>query len=394
MLTALFWFFVVPSTLAALFSIRKGKAYLEYVEDSLAEPRADYAPPATLFLPVKGLDHDLAGNLRSLIEQDYPDYELIVVCRDAADEALRVVGNLGPGVRVLVAGDPPGDTGEKVHNLLFAVAQARAESEVFVFADSDGRVAPGWMRSLVAPLADGGLGAVTGFRWYFPEAGGFWPLLRSVWDSTIAGNMNVGDKNFAWGGATAIRKATFEKSRVTEFWNGSVSDDYRLSNAVNQAGLGVRFAPGAMAAAEGTCSAREFLNWAVRQLIITRVYRRGLWWAGLVSHVFYCGAMAASLLLAAAGDPLGWGGLVVASAPGMARGASRAAAARMMFPDRQDWFDRFDWAYFWMTPLATWTWLYVFLASALTRRIAWRGNVYQLISPRQTRCVSARKPDR
>ena len=390
MLTLLFWFFVVPAALAALVSNQAGRRYIEYVEVELSEPVGKYAPPATLIVPVKGVDHDLAGNLRSLASQDYPDFELIVVARSASDEALGVARSvLNERVRVVVAGEPPRDTGEKVHNLLEAVRQACSTTEVLAFADSDGRVGPNWLRRLVAPLEDESLGAATGFRWYFPENGGFWPLLRSVWDSTIAGNMRVEDKNFAWGGGMALRRSTFERANVAEFWRGAVSDDYRLTAAVNAVQLGVRFVPGAMVATSGSCTGREFLRWAARQLVITRVYRRGLWWAGFIMHIVYCGAMVTSVLVALTGNPLGLGGLVVTLLPGIGKGAVRAQAGRLMFPNHAGWFDQYGWAYFWMTPIATWVWLYTFVRSAMTRRIEWRGNVYELISADKTRCVSS-----
>ncbi|MEX2301176.1 MAG: glycosyltransferase [Bryobacterales bacterium] len=399
MLSFLFWFFVAPATLAALFSIRTGRSYLEYVEAAVRAPAEDndpddpppppYHPPVTLIVPVKGLDHDLAKNLRSLAAQDYPDYELIVVCHGASDEALRVARlSLEDRARVVLSGQPPGDTGEKVHNLLHAVRLARLESEVFAFADSDGQVTAGWLRALVSPLAEDAVGATTGFRWYFPEDGGFWPLLRSVWDSTIAGNMSPKDRNFAWGGAMAVQRQTFERARVAEFWKGSVSDDYRLTAALNQAGLGIRFVPAAMVATTGGCSRAEFLDWAKRQLIITKVYRKKLWIAGFVSHIFYCGAMVMSLTMALAGNPLALAGFVVTVVPGMGKGATRGYAAQMMFPERQEWLDRFSWVYFWLVPIATWVWLYTFVGSAMTRKIKWRGNVYELIAPDRTRTLS------
>jgi cellulose synthase/poly-beta-1,6-N-acetylglucosamine synthase-like glycosyltransferase len=241
LLEFLFWFFVVPSALAAIVSNRAGRNYLEYVESSLREPAGEYTPPVSLIVPVKGVEYALAENLKSLAGQNYPDFELLVVARSASDDALRVVrSTLGPDIRVLVAGEPPDGTGEKVHNLIEAVRLTRAASEVFVFADSDGQVGPDWLRSLVAPLADDALGATTGFRWYFPEEGRFWPLLRSVWDSAIAGNMRPEDKNFAWGGGMAIRRGTFEQAKVVDFWHGTVSDDYRLTAALNAAGPGPR----------------------------------------------------------------------------------------------------------------------------------------------------------
>lgn len=391
MLEILFWFFTVPAALAALASVHTGRKYLDYVEVEMREPVGEYSPPATLMVPVKGVDHDLAANLRSLLDQDYPDYELIVVAREASDEGLRIARTLlGAEVRFEIAGDPPDGTGEKIHNLIAAVRAARAESEVFVFADSDGQVRGDWLRRLVAPLEDEELGATTAFRWYFPEDGGFWPLLRSAWDSTIAGSMRADDKNFAWGGGMALRRSTFDSAVVESYWHGTVSDDYRLAAAMKDAERGIRFVPGAMAATTGACSRDEFLDWAKRQLIITRAYRGGLWMAGFIAHVVYCGAMVMGLAYLASGNLLGLGGLIVTTVPGMGKGTVRALAAREMFPDHEEWLDRFSWIYFWYTPLATWTWLYTFVRSASTRTIEWRGNTYELVSAEKTRTLAAK----
>lgn len=395
MLTTIFWVFVVPAAIAVLLSHRDGRRYWEYVEEACQEPLGGYAPPASLIVPLKGLDHGLIENIRSLARQNYPDYELLIVTRDATDESLGLARRmLRPGDRIIIAGRPPDDTGEKVHNLLAAVAQSRDASEVFAFADSDGEVETGWLRALIAPLEDDALGAATGFRWHFPEEGGFWPLLRGVWDAAIAGSMKAGDDNFAWGGGMALRRTTFDSARVAEFWRGSVSDDLRLSAAMNEAGRGIRFVPRAMVATTGTCTSREFLDWATRQLIIARVYRAGMWRAGFAAHIVYCGAMLSSFLLALEGNFLALGGFVVTVLPGMGKGSVRGEAARLMFPERQEWFDQFGWAYFWLTPVATWIWLWVFLRSLITRKIEWRGNVYELLGPQHTRCLSsgARSP--
>jgi Glycosyl transferase family 21 len=393
MIEILFCAFVGPAVLLAMFSIRSGRNLLDYVEtEILGEPdpdEAEYQPPATLILPVRGVDHDLAQNLRSLARQEYADYEFLIVSREPDDPAVRLARvTLGDRAKFVAAGAPPADRGEKIHNLLAAVAAARPESEAFVFADSDGQVTAQWMRNLVQPLGDEDVGASTGFRWYFPEEGGFWSLLRSAWDSTIIGRLGADDgKNFAWGGAMAVRRETFERVRVAEFWKNSISDDYRLADAVHAAKLGVHFTPKAMAATPGETNRGEFLDWATRQLIITKVYRRGLWTVGLIAHAIYCAAIVACLAAALTGNPLGLGALVVVTIPGMAQGAARGHAGTLMFPGRQEWFDRHGSIYFWMTPLATWVWLYAFLASAATNRIQWRDYEYELIAPDKTRLV-------
>jgi hypothetical protein len=394
MIEILFWAFVGPAVLLAMFSIRSGRNLLDYVEtEILGEPdpdKAEYQPPATLILPVRGVDHNLAQNLHSLAGQDYRDYEFVIVSREADDPAIALARlTLGDRATFVAAGAPPADRGEKIHNLLAAVAAARPESEAFVFADSDGQVTPRWMMNLVQPLGDKEVGASTGFRWYFPDEGGFWSLLRSAWDSTIIARLGADDsKNFAWGGAMAIRRKTFDAARVAEYWRSSISDDYRLADAVHAAKLGVHFTPRAMVAAPDETSCAEFVDWATRQMIITKVYRRGLWTAGLIAHVIYCGAMVACLALALSGDLLGLGALIVVTIPGMAQGAARGHAGTLMFPERQEWFDRHSSIYFWMTPLATWVWLYAFLASAMTNKIRWRDYEYELVAPDKTRLIS------
>lgn len=394
MIEILFWAFVGPAVLLAMLSIRSGRKLLDHVEtEILGEPDPDaakYQPPATLILPVRGADHDLARNLRSLADQDYGDYEFVIVSREADDPAIVLARlTLGDRAKFVAAGAPPSDRGEKINNLLAAVAAARSASEVFVFADSDGQVTAAWMANLVQPLGNKRIGAATGFRWYFPEEGGFWSLLRSAWDSTIVATLGADDsKNFAWGGAMAIRRETFASARVAEYWHSSISDDYRLADAVHTAKLGVHFTPRAMVAAPGETSRAEFLDWATRQLIITKVYRRGLWTVGLIAHIIYCGAIVACLAMALSGNLLGLGALIVVTIPGMAQGAARGHAGTLMFPERQDWFDRRGSIYFWMTPLATWVWLYAFLASAMTNKIRWRDYEYELIAPDKTRLVN------
>jgi cellulose synthase/poly-beta-1,6-N-acetylglucosamine synthase-like glycosyltransferase len=241
----LFWFFSGAGVTLGLASLRTANRRLRAIAAEIKCEVPPFTPPVTLIVPVKGCEEGLIENLRSLLEQDYPDFEMLITVRDSADPAVAEIAPLvASGARLIVAGPPPANTGEKIGNLLAAVAQARAASQALAFADSDGRVAPGWLRGLVAPLADPAVGVATGYRWYFPQRPGFWSLLRSVWNAAIAGGFAPGPQGapaFAWGGAMALRRETFARARVAELWRGSVSDDYRLTHAVRAAGLQVRF---------------------------------------------------------------------------------------------------------------------------------------------------------
>ncbi len=308
-------------------------------------------------------------------QQDYPDFEMIVVAHCAADIPAGVL----PGkVRVVLAQEEEPGTGEKVLNLRTAVRFARNESLLYAFADSDGRVSRTWLRALAAPLVDDQVGASTGYRWYAPEPPDFWSLMRSVWDAVIGGTFGPGSNAFAWGGSMAIIRETFHAIGVPRFWHGTVSDDYALSEAVHRAGLQIVFAPGAMAVSIGRTTAREFLAWARRQLIITRVYRPRLWWTALAAHIFYCGGMVAAVVASLQGYRLAEWILLAQLAPGMLKGANRATLAQAVLPQYKPWFDRHSWVHTLWVPLTTWVWLTVLIGSAFGNRIEWRGNRYRL----------------
>ncbi len=378
-----YWFFVGPALLLALVSLRGERKRAAYVADRLSQT-AEHLPPASVIVPVKGAEEGLRENLLALATLDYPDYELVVAARSAADIP---PGVLPARVKVVLAhGDDP-RTAEKVQNLAAAVRAVRKRSEIFAFADSDGRPGRGWLRALVVPLAEPGVGAATGYRWFTPEPPTFWTLLRSVWDAVAAGTLGPGDNSFAWGGAMAMRKETFFEAHVFEHWKHAITDDYTLSDAVHAIGLAIAYAPGALTPCFDHTGARRFFSWARRQLAITRVWRPRLWWLALAAHFFYCGGMAASIAASIAGNRLAEWALIAQLSPGMLKGLNRATLAKASLPECEPWFKRHAWVHAIWVPLATWVWLAVLLSSAFGNTIEWRGYRYQLKSRRAAQRV-------
>jgi hypothetical protein len=371
------WFFVVPSIALALLSLRGERKRAHYVAARLSQNPAASLPPASVIVPVKGPEEGLRENLASLAALDYPDYELLITARTAGDIA---PGVLPSHCKIVLAGDGSDGSSEKVHNLRIAVKMTRKPSQVFAFADSDGRVPRSWLRALVEPLEGEGVGASTGYRWYTPQPPDFWSLMRSVWNAAIAGTLGPGPAPFAWGGSMAIRRDVFFDIGVPEYWRGAVSDDYMLSSAVRDAGLRIVFAPGAMVASTDHIGMRAFLSWARRQMVITRVYHPQLWWPALAAHVVYCGGMAAAITASVMGNRLAEWMLIAQLSPGMLKGANRATLAKAELPEHKTWFDRHGWVHTWFVPLATWVWLIALAGSAFTDAIEWRGRRYVLKS--------------
>lgn len=359
-------------------SILGDRGRIEFVRGRL-DASPEKSPPATVIVPVKGAEEGLRANLESLAQLDYPDFELIVTARREEDIPPGVVP---PKARIAISGDGDSSTGEKINNLIAAVASAHPRSAIFAFADSDGQVQPGWLRGLVSGLEREKAGASSGYRVYLPARAGFWPICRSIWNAVIGGGFGAGDNRFAWGGGMAIRRDLFQKLKVVERWRGSVSDDYALSAAVHDAGLHIVYEPLAQVISSGGTGGAEFLSWVRRQMVITRVYAPRLWGLALFAHLVYCAAMAASMAVSLQGNLTGVYTLVAQLLLSFWKGANRLQIMRLSLPDQRPWLRRHGWTHVWLVPLGTWLWLFGLLASAMTNVIEWRGNRYRLNAAR------------
>jgi cellulose synthase/poly-beta-1,6-N-acetylglucosamine synthase-like glycosyltransferase len=376
-LAFLYWLFTAPALLLALLSLRGERARARYVARRLAE-RPAKLPPATVVVPIKGPEEGLADNLAALAALDYPDFELIVVAHSASDIA---AGVLPSRARIVLAHGTDPATSEKIQNLAAAVRVARRHSAILVFADSDGLVPRKWLRALATPLAEPGVGAVTGYRWFLPTPPDFCSALRAVWDAVACGSLGPGDSPFLWGGATAIRKDLFFELRIPELWKGELSDDYVVYEAVRAAGLSIAYAPGAMTPCLQHTTARNLLTWTRRQMAITRVYAPRLWRPVLVAHVLYCAGMAASVVAILFGHRLAAWALIAQLTPGMLKAVHRATLAQRSLPDHETWFRRYTWVHPILVPLATWLWLFALATSAFATEINWRGYRIPLKRP-------------
>ena len=370
-----FWLFVGPALVLAVLSLRGERKRARFVAERL-QPHGDaHLPPATVIVPLEGAEEDLRANLAALVSLDYPDYELIVAVRTAAVLPPAV---LPSHVIVVLGGAKEDGESDRIKNLSAGVRVSRKRSQIFAFATGGGRVSKNWLRALAAPLADPEVAASTGYCWYTPEPPDFWSLMRSVWNAPVAGLLGPGNNPFVWTGSLAIRKETFFELHITEAWRHALSEDGILLRAIRKAQRAVAFAPGAMVAVAGRMSARKFLRFAQRQTDVARVHLPRLWRGALLAHVLYCGAMAAAITASIRGSRGAEWALVAQLGLGMLKGVNRATLARAELPDREAWFKRHAWVHALWVPLATWVWLWVLLASALSGVLAWRGRRYGL----------------
>ena len=376
-----------------------GLRLARYVWRALSTQRERYVPKTAVIVPCKGIEPDFEENIIAYLAQDYRHYELIFVTESEEDSAhlalKRILHESNRSAWLITAGEAR-NRGQKVHNLCAALATLEAvdrNTEVLVFADSDARPEANWLSELVAPLTDPRVGATTGFRWYLPvkttrRQNGLGRYFLSAWNA--AALSLLGERSsFAWGGAMAINRDTFEALRIKEQWEaGAVSDDYVVTKAVQQAHLRIKFVPQCLMMSEARMNWREVLEFTTRQMTITRVYAPRVWWLAAIAHTFFNCTFWGGLTLLAIGRsgfatilPLLLGSFML----GLLTGATRWFLASHLLPEeyrsqvRHAW-----WAYWFLHPVISLLYLYNVIASARTRRIVWRGIGYEMVSPRET----------
>jgi ceramide glucosyltransferase len=390
----LFYFFAAILLLLSFKSFRGGLEYLRFFKSELSKPKSNFTPFVTVIAPCRGLDKGLKKNLLALLEQDYPDYELIFVVDDKKDKSVSVIEEVShkdaKTTELIVAPKAHGCS-QKVANLREAVLHTSDNSEVFVFVDSDARPSKDWLRFLVAPLQDNAVGAATGYRWFISENPSFASELRSAWNASIASALGPNIKNnFCWGGSMAIRRDVFEQTEMREKWRGTLSDDFAVTRAMNEAGLPIVFVPQALTASIEDCRFQELLEFTTRQMKITRVYAPHLWLLSLFGSAVFCGVMAAAFLIVIFSQKNDLAVLaaivtiVLVTIFSIGKSWLRLNAVNLVLTKyktelgRQFWTQNTLWLF---TPVL---FLYNSVAAWMSRRVKWRGITYELKSSCET----------
>jgi ceramide glucosyltransferase len=199
---------------------------------------ASSLPPVTIFKPVHGMEEQLAADLESFFQQDYPDYEVIFGVRDMDNPAARIAEEVRaryPHVpsRVIVSG-PPEWPNAKVFSLDKMIAAS--SRNYFIISDSDVRVAPDFLRNTIPPLLDPKVGLVTCMYRGIP-ASDFWSWLEALGLSVeMTSGVMVADMmegmRFALGPAMAVRRDAIDAIGGIVAVADYYSDDFELGNRI------------------------------------------------------------------------------------------------------------------------------------------------------------------
>jgi len=382
---------------AGLYLLWQSLVWLAYVRRRLKTDPGFYAPRTAVICPCRGMEPGLERNLVSLCEFDHQNYEVFFVLASENDPAYTTVKRVASTSRtkahIVIAGTPENNS-EKVNNLRVAVEQLPEEFEVLVFADSDGRPPKNWLHHLVAPLIDSRIGATSTMRWFLPNDNGLPTAMLAAWNASVVTMLGPHNKNFCWGGGTAIRRSLLEQIGVLDAWQYSFSDDYSLTAMIERSRRQIVFLPECLTPSYVQTDFAGLLEFTNRQMRITRVYRPQMWATAFATHSLYCLTLILGLFVVL--------NLTLASRPtfqvvsllflplllAAIRGAVRVIGVTDAIPFLRSLIMSQSWIYILLAVLVPFLYLWNFSSSAFGRRIRWRGIDYELISPEQTRVLS------
>ena len=204
-----------------------------------------FLPPVTVLKPVCGAEPELYRCLRSFCVQRYPEFQLILGVRDAGDPAIAIIKRLiaefsDRDLMLVVDGQIHGSN-LKVSNLVNM--HRAAKHDVIVVSDSDVIVDGDCLAKLVAPLADGSVGAVTSLYKAAPLPGldsGLGALYINDWFLASA-IVDAGMRNVAYcfGPLTAIRRAARNAVGRFDRLAFHLADDFLLGRRIVASGYRV-----------------------------------------------------------------------------------------------------------------------------------------------------------
>jgi len=238
-----------------------------------------FTPPVSNLKPIRGLDPDAYENFASFCRQDYPDYELLFCVGEEDDPAVPILQKLVRDfperrIRVLFGSGGRGSN-DKVVKLARLVSEA--QHEVVVISDSDVRVQPDYLRTVVAPLDDPKVGAVTCF--YVPiEDKNFTESLQTIgmFSDFYAGILvarQLDGVKFALGPTIATTRTRLAGFGGYGAIDNRPADDLLVGRLIAEQGYEVELLPYTILTVADYHSLRDLLHKRLRWVVVMRHMR-------------------------------------------------------------------------------------------------------------------------
>jgi ceramide glucosyltransferase len=224
-----------------------------------------FLPPISILKPVNGVEGNLYQNLLSFVNQNYPDYEIIIGVQSRTDSAIELVKKIQrdfPDKKIkCVVSDRVLGYNPKVSNLygMFPVA----ENDFMVISDSNVLVDADYLKENVKYFRDGRVGLVTNL---IRGIGG--QSLGSVFEnlhlnSFVIGNvslLDIAEIEIVVGKSIFFRKSQFDSLGGIWELRNYLAEDYLMGMMYKNSGYRIVVSPQTVITTNHSWDFNRFLN--------------------------------------------------------------------------------------------------------------------------------------
>ncbi|MDM3855334.1 MAG: glycosyltransferase family 2 protein [Aphanizomenon gracile PMC649.10] len=244
-------------------------------------------PKTAVILCLRGADPFLPNCLRSLLQQNYPEYDLKLIIDSKEDPALKIatetINQLGAtNIEISTLRAVRHSCSLKCSSLVQAVADLDNAYPIIAFIDADTVAHPNWLRELVTPLLDDKVGLTTGNRWYIPT-GNYWGSLVR-YSGNISSVVQMFLFQIPWGGTLAIKTEVLNRINLLDKWGEVLTDDMLLHKLIKQEKLQIKFIPSLLMLNREESSLRNLLEPLKRLIISSKLYHPR--WLAIISEAY------------------------------------------------------------------------------------------------------------
>ena len=245
------WLFLIPTIGGSIFAILCIWAIVRFrtlrARDSQKPMRS--WPAATILKPVHGLEKNQRENLRSCCLQDYPEFQVIFSVQNTDDAAIPLLKELQQEfgldrVTVAIENCRTGTNG-KINNMIGGLRHARYD--VLVISDSDVLLKPDYLKTIVSPLKDPGVGCVCTLykaagaeKWF--EKMELLTLNADFMANVLFAHVS-GASKFCLGASAALHRSTLEQIGGLEALSDYLVEDYEMGRRIWMMGKKVAVVP-------------------------------------------------------------------------------------------------------------------------------------------------------
>ncbi len=260
-------------------------AFLFYLHSKSKNILADDQLPKTaVIVCLRGVDPFLSDCLRSLLNQNYPQYDLKLVVDSYEDPAWKIATDISQQTTTNVQISPlkmrRHNCSLKCSSLVQAISELDDSYSFVALIDTHSIAHPNWLRELVTPLTHPKIGVTTGNRWYVPT-GNYWGSMVR-YQGNISNVVQMFLFGIPWGGNLALKTELFRETRLLDKWGQALNEDKLLCKVLKKQKMQVKFIPSLMLNRE-ECDLPSLLSCLQRQLLSSRLYHP--LWSAVIGDV-------------------------------------------------------------------------------------------------------------